>query len=386
VVLIAAGFWGLALLSPIVLRVYGAALMKLVDVTFEVTLAGRPDDLNRPLSVPWSFVQRTRFLFIRTHASAEPRPATGEERYEKLRENLGLRGSPLIDLLPSLVVIPLPVKLLIEPVAAGAPWEVLFGTTSRTQDRRNFAQPYRSLTAHRTPAQRDWRGRVVMLTWLSPGLQIARSSYSWTKRTGAGEWSIASETAETPRQYEEPRPEAGVVHVIGTPVERQGTVYLEVGGLEASADGAGYLLSVDDLVRRYPALRILIVQITPSAAIDRTASDRLDAAYLKRLGAAAFQVGVPAVIVVPAVPPPVAEQIVRVIFEVLKRNRGDGRYRVIAAHREIQLRISRGWNAAPAETLPIVLDCCLYLADRVNLRIVPEAPVPPTSSTNGAST
>jgi hypothetical protein len=387
VLLIPAGFGALALLSPIVLRNYGALLMRLIDVSFEVTLRDQPADVNRPMSVPWAFVRRARLFSIDTRAIVWTRPATGEERYEKLRETLGLRRSPLIDFLLAMVVIPLPVRVVIEPQAAAAPWEVLFGTTWRARDfRTNFAHAYRSLKAYRTPAQRDWTGRVTMLTWLAPGLHIARSSFSFRKKAGAGEWAIGSETAENPRQYEEPRPQAGVVHVVGTPVERRGTVYLEIAGHESGADSGGYLLSVEDLVRRYPALRILIVQITPSAALERSASDLLDAAYLKRLGAAAFQAGVPAVIVVPAIPPQVTEQIATVIFEALKRNRGNGRYRLIAAHREIQRRISRGWNAPTEKTLPIVLDCCLYLADHVNLRIRPEAASPPTPLTNGAST
>lgn len=387
VVALPAGAWLASRGVPMLMRGYWSAVLAATEVAFTVALERRPEDLNRPLTVPWSFRSRTRILFVNTGSKAVTKPAVEEQRYEKLRERLDLRQPAFVERLFAIFDIVLPVKVTIEPAAAAAPWEVVFGLTSPGRPlEANRIQVFRSLSAHRTPPQPDWLGHVEMLTWLSPGLHLDRGAFSFRKTTSGGEWAIVSATAETVRQYEEPRASAGVVHVIGTPIERQGTVYLQIGGIESAADSAGFLLSVEDLVRRYPAMRILVVQNTPSGSRDRTSSDRLEAAYLKRIGATAFQSGVPAVVVVPTIPPQVTPQIVSLIVDVLQRNRGNGRRQVITAHRAMQQRIAAAWSAFP-EAVAIALDCCLYVSDRVNLRIAPHTPSPVTpSSTNGAST
>jgi hypothetical protein len=380
VLLFPAGSWLVTRGMPMLLRWYWSLFSSFLRQTFTVGLSQRPDDLNRPLTVPWGYSYRSKVFFIeRTSPGAATRPTT-EERYRLLRGSVGLPAEPRNDRLLRLFNAVLHVKVVIEPAAAAAPWEAIFGLSSPETPNLSSSRVhvYRSLSAYRTTEQSDWNGSIAVTTWLSQGLHLSRGSTEWGSLQRAG-GRIVFETASSTREYEEPRSQTGVLHIIGTPVERRGDVYLQIGGLERSREEA-YLIAVEDLVLRYTALRLLLVQATPSASADRTASDRLEAAFLKRMGAAAFQAGVPAVLIVPGIPAEVTEQITAILFDVLRRNRRNASPPLIAAHRQIQERVGAAWASAPDECLAAALDTCLYVADRVNLHVSAEVGRPSTTN------
>jgi hypothetical protein len=304
VLLFPASAWLIVRGLPMIGRWYRSAVAAFISVTYNIDVAGRPDDLNRPLKVPWSLLSRTRILFVEIASPRGTMPGTDQEQYPLLATSMGMRSMPRGWHLLRLFDIVLDVKIVIPAFAAAAPWEAVFGRPSAdmTRLRSSRVHIYRSLTAHRTPPQPDWQGIVVVTTWLAPGIHIGRSDTGWAPNLTSASEFITFETASSPREYEEERPQTGVLHVIGTPVERRGDVHLQIGGLEKGTDSP-YLLAADDLVRRYGALRLLVIQATPSGAVGRTVTDRLEAAYVKRIGAAAFQAGVPAVLLVPPVPP-----------------------------------------------------------------------------------
>jgi hypothetical protein len=113
-------------------------------------------------------------------------------------------------------------------------------------------------------------------------------------------------------------PDAHIVHLVGSCVETTSGVRFQSSGAGSEADGSyargaspsrrGELLTAEALRRGFPRAMLWVVQITPTTELQRTRVDREQVALLRVLGAQLMRLGVPAVLVVPALPARIAMQ------------------------------------------------------------------------------
>jgi len=206
----------------------------------------------------------------------------------------------------------------------------------------------------------------MFTTWTFSGLGVDRASFTWRETSGTGTRNLATEVLRRPSDYEQVRHETGVAQIFGWPLERASDVFLRVGGLDR--DEVPYLISPTDIQRRYPNIRLLIVQAPPENVTERGPTDRLQAAQLKRFGALAFQSGIPAVLVLPALPPPLVGSVMSQIFDLLMGNTRNGSRRLIRLTRGLQEMVAAYPHSSPDVPLETAFDISLYVEDRVNLR------------------
>jgi hypothetical protein len=357
------GSWLLTQGAP---RLGQELLARLTRVTCSVKLSRNPEDPNRPLTVDWELITQARVLSVEFADSHTMNPATLEEGYRDLAKSIGIaeRADVGLRFLRGLGRL-LDLRIVMDPMAEAAPWEAVIAFATMESPRLSWrGYGYRRLTAYRQSPQPDWQGQVVVTTCRSSAANIAGGAEGWVT-TSAGnriEFEILSR-----RQYDEERPQTGVVHIIGTPVERRGHPYLQIGGLDATEDP--YLVATNDLIQRYPNVRLLILQAVPTEVPVRTSTDRLEAAYMKRLGGIAFQSGVPAVLVVPAIPAAFAREVTTIMYDVLRQGQRNAARRLIFAHRRIQARIADGLPQLGHDSVEIMFDTCLYIDDRVNFHV-----------------
>ncbi|MBV8188227.1 MAG: hypothetical protein JOY64_02155 [Alphaproteobacteria bacterium] len=376
-----------------VMAAYGVGLLALARVTqylmrqpwmwsplsvqFEPELETNPTDPNRPLQSPWRWITQARILLMPTIKSAGgPTEGTDETKYRALMPAISRDRSSQVarqyQFFRALNFI-FDVKIVTDIRAAAAPWEALFGLPS-AEFSRFRDHPFRfsrSIRPRKPLPQPDWPGRVQVITWSAAGVGLDRTGLHFRTRRGKKVREVIFETATNSIDYNLVRPHVGVARIVGTPVESAGDIFLAVGGQERGEKP--YWASGSDLKRRYPALRLLIVEAPPSDLFDRTPSDRLEAAQLRRFGAVAFQASIPAVLVVPAIPRNLANDLTSTLYNLLKRQPtllpSNGAAAILRMTRDLQLKIDSLPQRDPDTPLELAFDVCLFIEDSVNLTI-----------------
>jgi hypothetical protein len=354
-----------------------------ISLQYKIELETRPSDLNQPLQCRWRTTTVSRILMFKYAEAANPlHEPTSETRYRALGPAVLVnRGAHLTE--PYRMVRRLNVfidsSFVTDMLAAAAPWEAVFGlpNTNFTRFEQHPFRFSRSIRPRKPLPQPDWVGSVRVTTWSYPGLGLDRADIHHATARSGKKRVISFETASNPAEYDLVRWHTGVARIFGNPIEASNDLFLSVGGLDRGE--SRYWVAGPDLKRRYPNLRLLVVQLPSADVSERTAADRLEAAQLRRFGAAAFQAGIPAVLVVPGIPRALVDMQTGAIYDLLRRGLSTGDFwrrgsrnsatQVLAMTRTLQLRIDALQHSNPDVPLELAFDVCLYLEDFVNLTI-----------------
>lgn len=378
-VLLFGGVWFLTQGIPLLGRGYSYLFRRIFRLTWTIRLEADPEDIYRPLTAEWTLRIDSRLAgFVLQDGQTVRFGPTREERYAHLAASIPRPQpgpSPMMLRLMRSLGLYVDARVVTDSHAAAAPWEAVFGLPSPevTSVQASPFHVVRGQTARRRTGQSDWVGSVTILVWDAGSSRIG-SGRGWTGDPGGTSTWIDREIIAR-HQFDTSRPDAGVVHVVGTPSERRGEVFLQIGGQKGDDP---YLLEPGDLARRYAGLRLLVVQAPFTQVLDRTPTDRLEAAWLKRFAAQAFQSGIPAVFVVPPLPPELEDVITHELHGVLAAHSRKASRQLIAAHRRIQQQLeallARN-DLYPAEgVLESVLDVCVFIDDDLNFRVRPGSP------------
>jgi hypothetical protein len=355
----------------------------LISFQHKIELVTRPHDLNQPLQYRWRNITVSRILmFSDSEARERVHEPTCETRYRALGPAvLADRGAHLTEPYRIFRRLNLFVDVSVDTdmQAAAAPWEAIFGlpNTSFVRFHQHPLRFRRSIRPRKPLPQPDWVGLVRVITWSYAGLGLDRADNHYVIGSDGKRREVSFETASNPAEYDLIRWYAGVAWIFGNPVESSNDLFLSVGGMDRGE--SRYWIAGSDLKRRYPNLRLLIVQAPPAEVSERTAADRLEAAQLRRFGAAAFQAGIPAVLVVPAIPRLLANMQAGMILDLIRREPAITRFwrrrsrnaatQVVAMTRALQLRIDALDHPDSDVPLELAFDVCLYLEDFVNMTI-----------------
>ena len=309
-------------------------------------------DPNRPLATPSSYEFRTRVYYFPFSAFRSFNiPATTEERYRSLREVV--TGGHYASRAPLRILEQLKLRpdfrISVDPASAGGPWEAALAVGATAAETTRFAEVAprfsRTVPDRAVLAQSDWQSPVNFTTWMYNGLGVNRSSFSWRETIGSKTRRLASEILTHPSDFEQVRHRTGVAYLFGSPIERSSEIFLGAGGVERNE--VPYWILPPEIQRRYPNLRLLVVQAPPADTRERTSSDRLVAAQLKRFGARAFECGIPAVLVLPALPLALVDTVASSIFEVVTSNSRNVAHRLIVVTRRLQDLVGAHPHASP---------------------------------------
>jgi hypothetical protein len=364
-------------------NVYGGSLYPFVT-EYRIE-APNAVDKNRPMASAWKAQARAIIYFIPSawHPASIVRNTQdsenflrGEQSYRSLRNFLASQRGPTVSA-QALAYAVLQssglrreIRISVDAGAAAGPWEAILGIQRENEPISDILSRFSRTVPHRAVlAQPDWEGPVSVTTWTYSGLGIDRANYSQARGNSHGTSHLGSEILSRPSHYDEVRHRTGVAHIFGSPVERAAEVFLGVGGQERG--DVPYWISPPEILHRYPNLRLLIVQAPPADSHERTPTDRLQAAQLKRFAARAFEVGIPAVLVLPALPRALIDGALGIFFEVLTRRGANKSRDLIIMTRRLQVLV--GAYPHPSSDLPFELafDICLYVEGRVNFRIRP---------------
>jgi hypothetical protein len=343
-----------------------------LSVACGIDLEGTPGDPNRPMTLPWQATITARmFYFSFRPGSKFSRKPTGDDRYRYLyappegKRNADATVRRVLETMKLLVDL----RLTIDPAAAAGPWEAALSNLTPRDTRFSdvFYRFSRTLPGRTASAQHDWPNPVTISTWIYSGLGIDRATLTFSQQPGKDKRVFNSELLTRPSDYERIRYGTGVVHIFGTPAERSSDVFLRVGGM--TREDPPHWLSAPEVRRRYPNARLLVVQAPPVEVHPRNESDRLQAAQLKRFGALAFQSGVPAVLVLPALPLQLAGAAMSKIFNLLVRNRKNASGALILMARRLQEEVGALKAADIDVPIELAFDICLYVDEQVNFRM-----------------
>ncbi|MBB5060941.1 hypothetical protein HDF16_005677 [Granulicella aggregans] len=349
----------------------GIASPFVAEYNFQVALDADP---NRPLSTAFSVKVVTRYFYWRQSSSITfGLQAITDGRYFVYRDGpLGtdamrttLRVLQVLKLRPEF-------RVSVDAASAGGNWEALLATKSG--DTAHFADVVprfsRTVSGRSLLAQPNWESPVGFITWTYRGLGLERSTFSSRKTFGSKTRRYGAEVLTRPSEFEQVRYRTGIAHLFGSPVERSSEVFLGVGGDESGA--VPYWISPPEIQRRYPSLRLLVVQAPPTDVRERTSSDRLIAAQLKRFGARAFECGIPAVLVLPSLPLALGNAASSILLEELRSNARNAAHRLTTLTRRLQELVGASPHDSPDVPYELALDICLYVEERVNFRVRPE--------------
>jgi len=327
-----------------------------------------------------------------------PFPGTTEERYAELSATFPAEVRPrrLRQLLRPVIEF----RLTLSEAQTAAPWEALltfnrdematFQDTQRLVRRVLTAQD--SVRIAETPS-----GPVGILAWAGESAVENVARLGW----GSGASEKDSKSAKSPPFHLAIdtfstgafAPEMRILHFFGHPVEMSDGVKFAIGSGSGFESGT-YVLRADEIILRFPKIRLCIIQGVPEEIAERPAA-RAEAALVRRFAAAVFRYGVPAVLVLPPLPGKLAEQAISAVAAHLYvvaedyRRRGQrrgGPKRWLRVVRCIQETIASDaqWPTTVAGremALEIPFDVCLYMNDDFDLPITSAADPHPLTLT-----
>ena len=365
---------GLVVLVQNLTKRFGALSWLVSPFGIEYRIEVSPEsDRNRPAASRWREDARQRIYYIPTGWRSGPwREPIAEEAYRALRKPLGdgvgAQARMAIRVLTALN-LKVETRISVDASSAGGPWEAILGMRNVESDRfAELPSRYsRTVSRRAVLAQQNWENLVNLTAWMYRGLGLERASRVWKPvGTGIRKRLVPTEILTRPGDYEQVRFRTGVALIFGSPIERSSEVFLGVGGVVPGE--AAYWVSPSELQQRYPNMRLLILQAPPAEMRERTPTDRLQAAQMKRFGARAFECGIPAVLVVPPLPMALVDEGMNLVFDVVTRDIGNASHRLIVLARRFQEMIG-SYSPGPAEAaFELAFDICLYVESRVNFR------------------
>jgi hypothetical protein len=222
-------------------------------------------------------------------------------------------------------------------------------------------------------AATDFAGRVVVRLWAAGRATKARSVWARQLSSKKDHRFDVQSSADAPWSLP-----ADVLHVMCEVVETAGGLFLHLD--RADPDKTAYDsaispgLSLADLVLGPggpPRLCVLQGLILPESR--RLPSDRHAAGLMRRAAAELFELGVPAVLVIPCVTEALAAEVIEPLAAAVAEASSRGTEALLFATRKIQLAIAAGTNNA--DTLEIAFDVCLYCVANLALSTKASTPV-----------
>jgi hypothetical protein len=263
------------------------------------------------------------------------------------------------------------IHISVDSNSAGGAWEPYLAMADPNARFVDLPWRFSRTVSRRTvSAQPDWPGDVRVTIWMYSGLGVERAAVTWNltwiEGSGKRRRNRATQILTRASDYDQVQFQTGVVQIFGLPLERASDVFLSVGGVDRG--DVPYWISPADIQRRYPNVRLLIVEAPPAQIGERSPTDRLQAAQLKRFGALAFQSGIPAVLVLPSLPPDLVNGVMKSIFKLLERNTGNASRGLARLTRRLQEMAGAYPHDSADVPLELAFDICLYVEDRVNFR------------------
>jgi hypothetical protein len=171
---------------------------------------------------------------------------------------------------------------------------------------------------------------------------------------------------------------ADIVHIICEAVEGSGGLELRL-GKDATSDletalsatiGSPSGFSPRAIARGQAGQpRLCVLQGFPLPEPRRFPTDRYGAGLMRRAAAELFDAGVPAVLVIPGVPEPIAMKVVEPVARAITRGSSRGAAVLSRAVREIQGIIAAEASSDRADALEVAFDVCLYCVSGLNLQV-----------------
>ncbi|HEX5270986.1 MAG TPA: hypothetical protein VFW33_10880 [Gemmataceae bacterium] len=289
-------------------------------------------------------------------------------------------------------------RLLAGRENVGVPWEAVLGLAALPEERAAPASPPRPLSALRLDFQRVRPEREVTVrepfdgpprvaAWAA-GLSLA----NLVRRAWSGvidQPPFCRLEVTHPREPVAEAARVGVLHVLGAPVQDHPEVYLNVRETGAVAGG---LVKPEEVLQRFPSLRLCVLQGLPAAPGKRTDADRDAAAVLRRFGAKVFEYGVPAVVLLPPVSEELTAEAIKILTTAVLPSDGALRwagrqgvgslFQPVAAHGNSVPRLTRAVGrvrelfaergaADPEAALEVAFDVALYTTSTLNLMTAP---------------
>lgn len=401
-VLIALFAVGLAL--PRVLRLYMSAAMSMISRAYRVKSDGKEGDANRSLLTALRLTLiRPRLFGIRDlviDPAAEVPPnetgaagRSGSYRElaravpEKIRKGLDLErrwvGTRYVRC-----------KWVVDDQTAVAPLEAMFQLPSEKIER--FEQT--RLVCWRDVAVRSPRpasppaGRLRVVTFASSLAHVDMARAGWGADIITRGCTHTSEPVDALLKTD--MPSVSVVHLIGKPLDVNGTLTLDLGGAEAPptlpqvidvglrASGRGVRAATADIVKQFPDLQMCVIQLPPTNDSMRDASSRYEAGLLRRLGADLCRRGVPAVVLLPALREDATKAALQSLGEWVAREATRRPRRwwrapnpLPTAVRRTQELVAGCYDDKEREaSIELALDVCVYDTGEIDLRVRLDAP------------
>lgn len=156
----------------------------------------------------------------------------------------------------------------------------------------------------------------------------------------------------------------GVWHLVGQAYDTHGGARFRIEPRKQSEGDLGFQLEAEDLIRYLPNLGLAILQGVPSPRGERTAADRLRAACLRNFAAQVAQT-VPAVLIIPPLPPLTALEAVRVLMNGLRPRlwQYDDLGRLVSSVSKLRRRVTPSIEAVRKRHSETAWDVTLWAVD-----------------------
>lgn len=215
----------------------------------------------------------------------------------------------------------------------------------------------------------DWASRPVWRRVQRAQRRQPRTDHAWPVLIACSDLSLPGAwhghdevqivtTSLSPNVRVQPR----VVHLIGLGVEKRSGVGLEFGAVIARTKVAPARPSAAEMAKWFPDTDLVVVQGLPNDEPVHGTWSREQAAYLRQLGTDFALAGVPAVVVVPALPVAAATAAIETLVTALpldqERLAPPGLVAAVTAIRRLALGTS-----LPARAVEDALSVCLFLSD-----------------------
>ncbi len=259
----------------------------------------------------------------------------------------------------------LPIENIIEiESSAAAPWEAIFALSKvksglyhdqKSMFRREMAP---SLAVPSIPSPIPPHSRAV--TWRLDTDRI--SAQVWETALKGRlihdlEEPIATGTLRRDDSIE-------ILHILGKPIEVNGTLCLQMQRYDSSMATALYTRSI---LSQAPQTRLCIVQDFPGEPSMRTTSDRYAANVARLFGWQMHSVGIAAVIMIPPLPEALSRTVLAKIAGAVGRFSRRGRHFLFAAVEASRRTISKEGKPDPESASEIACDLVLYSTPEVRL-------------------
>jgi hypothetical protein len=352
------------------------------DAIFEP--ASVPGNPNLPMEVPGMVRQRLAFGGIPLFRNDFPYLAATELRYSRLTEQMLPKPNPQrMQQLKKRVFFfgnVLDVRIAVDSYTAAAPWEALLYLPSHESLLADSLFRIRRSVQRRQPrpTQPPMEGSLVMAIYTGVPETVAarRRAYGAVRTSKAPliphigpPGTVTLPAIDLAVFYAVPFASASALALKVEAIEPIGeqSKYLS----ESIADTSESLLTAADIAARYPNLRVCIIQSPPVTIGSRVASDRREAALLRRFGAELFATGIPMVLTLPsgAEQAPVANWQAFIDSWAPKGGpRNTSRHMVETVY-QMQQSLAKLQLPDTEAATEIALDICLYIDERVDMRV-----------------